>query len=321
MLKQQLIEKAASLGFAQVRVMAPERLAKWEAVALALGLDLSGRAVDPRETMPECRSVIQLIYPYRPFELDPPVAAPSAYYLASNASAQAARDLAAWLAAQGHRATSASALPEKALAERCGGGRYGRNGVIGVGEWGSRIALRAILTDAEIEPDALYDGDGFAEACGDCAACVSACPTGALDGTGHVDRARCLRAQADQLPFPEAWRQLLGGSFLGCDLCQDACPRNARVERVAVPDAVLRAFALEKILAGDLDGVAELIGANYARKKRLQARACIVAANLGRRDCLDAVRGLSEDESELVRDAASWAEGRLMGRAVEEKGG
>lgn len=310
MMKQQLIEKAQSLGFAQVRVMAPERLSKWEAVARSLNIDLSRRAVDPRDTMPACRSVIQLIYPYRPFELDPPQAVPSAYYVASHASAQAAKRLAAWLAEQGYPATGESALPEKALAERAGGGRYGRNGIIGAGAWGSRVALRSVLTDAALEPDPVYNGGGFAGECADCSACVAACPTGALDGSGHVDRALCLRAQPDSEPFPERWRHLLGGSFIGCDLCQDACPRNA-VDRAPVPGAVLEAFGLKKILGGDLDGVAALIGANYARKKRLQARACIVAANLDRRDCLEDVRALLQDDSELVRDAARWAVERL----------
>ncbi len=310
--KQLLIDRARELGFAQLRVLAPVRLEKWEAVALALNLDLSKRAVDPRATLPECRSVIQLVYPYQPFVLTPRRAVPSAYYLASNASSKAAKLLAAWIADEGHSATSESALPEKALAERACGGRYGRNGLIGAGAWGSSVALRSILTDALIEPDPAQAGDeASADACAGCAACVTACPTGALDGSGHVDRSLCLRAQPDSEPFPERWRSLLGGSFIGCDLCQDACPRNALVSRASVPDAVLEAFDLGKILAGNLEGVAELIGANYARKKRLQARACLLAANLGRRDCLKAVRALLDDDSELVRDAAAWASEKL----------
>lgn len=65
--------------------------------------------------------------------------------------------------------------------------------------------------------------------CGACSACVAACPTGALDGKGNLDRTRCLQAWASKGGEPppavsEAW----GAMLYGCSACLHACPFNRR---------------------------------------------------------------------------------------------
>lgn len=311
-MKRELERFARSLGFSNVYAMRPERFERWGDFVLAHPEYKPRRPKDdPRLTMPECRSVLLLVWPYQPFELEPSLAAPSAYYLASNASHLAAERVVSFLEERGHRATDDTNIPEKALAERVGAGKYGRNGIIAAPEHGSRIALQSILTDAQIEPDALEDGHEYSDECQNCDACMAACPVGALRGDGRVDVSRCLRAQSMGQPFPVEWRHLIEGSLIGCDLCQDCCPRNRAVSRIPVPQRLLTDMSLPKLLAGEVDGARDWIGANYARKQRMQARACMVAANLGRTDCLPQILALCEDEAELVRDAAEWARAQL----------
>ena len=56
------------------------------------------------------------------------------------------------------------------------------------------------------------------------------------------------------------------------------------------------------------------IGANYARKKRIQARACLIAANLGRTDCLPLLGPLTQDRTRRFYLHARWAIQSLTAR-------
>jgi len=62
-----------------------------------------------------------------------------------------------------------------------------------------------------------------------CRACVNACPTGALDGRGGLDRSRCLAhlTASSKSPIPENIDP--AGNIYGCDICQDVCPFNAGI--------------------------------------------------------------------------------------------
>ena len=73
-------------------------------------------------------------------------------------------------------------------------------------------------------------GDG----CGSCRRCISACPTGALVAPGVLDARKCLAwlVQATGV-FPFEFRVALEGRIYGCDDCQEICPANRLVARMA----------------------------------------------------------------------------------------
>jgi epoxyqueuosine reductase len=112
---------------------------------------------------------------------------------------------------------------EKVWARRAGLGWYGRNGLLVQPRLGTFTVLGGIAVDAEIEPDRPSE-DG----CGDCRACVDACPTGALSGDGLVDARACLSAMTTDRDGDPS-HLLAGRSAYGCDLCQEACPHNERL--------------------------------------------------------------------------------------------
>ena len=112
-------------------------------------------------------------------------------------------------------------------ARRAGVGFYGKNTMMITREHGSWVVLGTLVTDVEIEPTPPLDLD-----CGRCRLCIDACPTGALDEPGVLDANRCLSfwTQAPA-PVPEAYREELGASVYGCDICQDVCPWNRGIEK------------------------------------------------------------------------------------------
>lgn len=267
---------------------------------------------DARALMPEAQCVMLLAMPYRPFIPQEGEACVDAYYLTSNRAHEAVQTLAARIEETlSIRAQASPPVFLKPLAVRSGLGEFGRNGLVSVGRYGTRAAIQAILLDAKVAHEERMER-ALSASCQSCAACVAACPTRALDGSGRVDIARCLRAQPEGEAFPEAMRAKLGASLLGCDLCQRVCPRNAAVQPVEPPETLRQALELRELLEGRYKPLIPFLGKNNARKQRLIARALIAAANLKRSDLLEQVEALTGcAESEMVREHARWALGML----------
>ena len=272
---------------------------------------------DARSLMPEAKCVMLLAMPYQPFAFPAGSAHVDAYYLTSNRAHEAVQLLARRIEESlPVRALASPPIFIKPLAVRSGLGEFGRNGLVSVGPYGTRAAIQAILLDADIKPTE-QPGRALSASCENCRACVSACPVQALDGTGRVDVTRCLRAQPEGEAFPEALRGKLGGSILGCDLCQRVCPRNRAVHPVPAPEALCEALDLHALLGGRYQPLIPFLGKNNARRQRLTARALIAAANLNRRDLLPQIDALTEcRESDMVRQHARWA-GRTL-RAADQ---
>lgn len=221
----------------------------------------------------------------------------SAFYVASNAL---------------HSLTGKEALnmPLKPLITGFGIGAYGRSGLVAIPGAGTRFAAAVTGSDAEPDPKWEWREDRpLSEECADCSACVSACPNGALVGDGRLDVDKCLRAQAQYQspPMPPASRERLGGSVWGCEVCQQVCIRNGGQAPVRMPAELEEALTLKRLLCGDVSGLGAWIGTNYARPARMQARACLVAANMLRYDLLPDIQTLLKSQVEPVRDCAAWA--------------
>ncbi len=309
MLKEELSARAAELGFARMFVCPLPDYRRWRArVAAMPDRHFDSLTDDVSRVFPGECAAVALVWPYRPYEAPPGCATVSAYYPASDASHRAALELARWLVERGYRAVGSPNIPFKPVVTQSGHAAYGRNGVTGMAELGSRYTLQLVLTDAPLERDAPGPERGsLSRMCEHCDRCVRACPTGALDGTGRVNVYRCVRARSDEYPMDEAFRPHIGRSLYGCDVCQDVCPRNAQIRRQAMPEALRRALRLERLLAGDVADLAPYIGKNYARKARIQAKACVIAANLGRSDLLPRIEACLNSPVAFVQAHAQWA--------------
>ncbi len=262
--------QALSLGFdlcgvARAHPLDPSALDKWLGAGWDAGLkyvrERREARLDPSLLLPGARSVIALAASYapQPGEETPDGELIVARYARGrdyhNVVLKPARKLAAWLRSQGARVyceVDTGAVMEKAWAQEAGLGWIGKNGCLIHERLGSWLLLGALVTDAELAPDSPHP-----DRCGDCIACMPACPTAAIPEPRFIDARRCLAYHTIEHrgPIPPELSSLAPGRVFGCDICQDVCPWNRRprpgtlVQLRARPEQT--ALSLNDILALD----------------------------------------------------------------------
>jgi epoxyqueuosine reductase len=292
---------------------------------------MGGARADPRAWAAWARSVAVFADPY-PGAADPPpdpsrgvisrYARGSDYHGVLRAKLDA---LAALFARHGRLAlpfVDTSPLMEKALAAAGGLGWIGKNGNLlrrGMGSW---FFLGGIATDADWEPT-----PRAAEECGDCVACLPACPTGAIVSPGVVDARRCISYLTIELKgaMPAEMRPQVGSRIFGCDDCQEVCPWNSGSGPEADPAYLPRSPAPGPLL---LD-LASLEREEFQHRFRgtpvrragwrgLLRNVMVALGNWGSTEALPgAAHGLAHPEP-LVRAHAAWALGRIGGAAARD---
>ena len=121
---------------------------------------------------------------------------------------------------------------ERDLAYRSGLGWFGKNSMFISKKFGSYTIIGSLLLNKKIGPskNTVLEADH----CGQCRACIPACPTGAIDITSRqIVAEKCLSTYTIEL-FKDA-DAIPGGEncdeIFGCDICQDVCPWNQRLLR------------------------------------------------------------------------------------------
>jgi epoxyqueuosine reductase len=237
------------------------------------------------------------------------------------------RPLVESLRAAGHAARAAvDSMPvfERAWAVRAGVGFVGKNCCLIVPGLGSHVFLAAVVTSAELAPDA-----PMRERCGECRLCLDGCPTRAFVDARVMDARRCIsyltiehRGAID----PEL-RPQIGQWLFGCDACQDVCPfnRGARESPAFAEFGEGGASELdpEQLIELNDDQFAALTrGSPLRRAKRegLARNAAIVLGNARARRALPVLRRVAQaDGSAVVREAARWAADRIEQSSEPER--
>ena len=129
--------------------------------------------------------------------------------------------------------TDSAPVMELPLAEKAGLGWRGKHTLLLSREAGSTFFIGEILVDLPLPVD-----EARGAHCGQCEACITACPTNAILGPGRLDARRCISYLTIELKgnIPEALRPLIGNRIYGCDDCQLVCPWNKFAQRGMLPD-------------------------------------------------------------------------------------
>ena len=228
---------------------------------------------------------------------------------------QIAEQVAVFIEKEGYRAIHGQQIPLKYAACEIGLGSYGWNGLLTTAEFGSYVALRAVVTDAELEPDVFEPPE---MPCEGCRKCLSACPTGALFAPYKVDPALCINPLTRRKDdIPRALRKKMDNWVCGCDICQEACPINRRLEaRLPDPRAGFDPVnhTSHRLLAG-LARTPDLIGLlNNMRSPVMQRNAVIALANIGTAEAMDLIARFENNDDDRLDEYVSWAIDRAAQR-------
>ncbi len=123
---------------------------------------------------------------------------------------------------------------ERDLAYRAGLGWFGKNSMLISKKHGSFVMIGSLLLNKKID---LSQKNKDVDHCGQCRKCVDACPTNAIDPETRTIKAfDCISTftiEQFKPTDPVSEKMNLSSGFVfGCDICQDVCPWNMRIDRL-----------------------------------------------------------------------------------------
>jgi epoxyqueuosine reductase len=208
-------------------------------------------------------------------------------------------------------------LLERELAQQASLGWIGKNTSLIHPQHGSYFFLGELLLSLDLETDE----PSTADRCGNCTACIEACPTGALVAPRTLDARRCISYLTieNRAAIPEPIRPLLGDRVFGCDVCQEVCPWNRRFARPTDQSAFKPLHpSLDLVTLLGLDESAfhaRSRGTPLSRPRRrgLLRNAAVVLGNLGDPAAIPALEAARSDPDPLIADHAAWAIKQIKG--------
>ena len=307
--------------------------------AIGSGLRLD-RMVDPQDRLPGARSVIVAVYDYfRERFPDNLVGKVGRLYQSrsyieppTRLGGARVRLMRQFLEGKGMQVGRwfmiSSGVPDRLAAIRAGTGQIGRNTFFCAPDIGTFVLIHTFIVDAEL----VYDSPAEGSHCPpNCRLCIEACPTGAIVDEFRLNPRRCLTYNhvvnvhgfRNTTPYidPEI-RAKMASWIHGCDLCQEACPRNRAKLKADLPsnaflEETAKKFSLTGLLRMDPETekkmVAPLLYTYMQERKYFQRNAAVALGNSGDPEIIPYLVQIMEDPEELVRAHAAWALGHIGG--------
>jgi len=160
---------------------------------------------------------------------------------------------------EGRLFVDSAPIQEKLWARQAGLGWQGKNTNVISRDLGSWFFLGELVVNVELD----YDSP-IADYCGNCRACIEACPTQALTDY-RLDARRCLSyltIEYKDALIPEAFQDKMNNWIFGCDICQDVCPWNRFAKETREPAY----FPAEENIAPDLNVLSRISESAYRKR-------------------------------------------------------
>jgi epoxyqueuosine reductase len=208
------------------------------------------KRLDPTKLVEGAKSVISVLYNYFPEEKQNPDSYQISKYAYGEDYHLVIKDYLKTLLQQmqeqfgdfyGRVFVDSAPILEKAWAAKSGLGWVGKNANLITKSVGSFYFIAEIIVDIDLEEDAPTTNH-----CGNCTACIDACPTEAIIAPYVVDGSKCISYATIELKdqIPSYFLNHMDDWMFGCDVCQDVCPWN----RFATPHQEPRFAPNEKLL-------------------------------------------------------------------------
>ena len=347
-LKQSIKEKVRQLGFFLAGVTLPEPPPHYSTFENWLAQDRHGsmnyladersrtRRADPKQILPECKSILVLATPY-----NPPLPMGEGLGVRDNvkiaAYAQGAdyhdilparmQELVQFIEAQvggpvkNRWYTDTGPILERDLAQRAGIGWIGKNSMLINPKQGSYFFLSEILLDLELEPDAPFITDH----CGTCTRCIQACPTQCILPDRTLAAQHCISYLTIELKddIPLELRDKIGDWAFGCDICQMVCPWNRFASKGdSAFDAPSTARKTPHTLTEELTLTPQAFNSRFKRTPPQRAKRrgylrniAVVLGNIGDMHALPVLQNALNDEEPMIREHAQWAINKITNKA------
>jgi epoxyqueuosine reductase len=346
-LKSTIKEKARQLGFVLAGVTTPDppphysTFEQWLAEGQHgtmdyLATDRSrARRANPREILPECKSILVLATPYptpsRKGQRDGEILGEVASYAIGSdyhdILPARMQQLIQFIEQQVEHPvtnrwyTDTGPILERDLAQRAGIGWIGKNTCLINPKKGSYFLLSEILLDLELEPDAPFVTDH----CGTCTRCIQACPTDCILPNRTIDARRCISYLTIELKddIPAEMRDKTGDWIFGCDICQDVCPWNRFAGEgdpafEADPSSALRTAPS---LTEELSLTPQAFNQRFkgspikrAKRRGYLRNVAVALGNTGNMHDLPILQNAMNDEEPMIREHAQWAIDKIKSR-------
>jgi epoxyqueuosine reductase len=333
-LKQAIKDKSRQLGFTLAGVTSSAPPLHYNIFEQWLGQNMHGtmnylteeksrlRRSDPKEILPECKSILVLAIPYAPLRQDERSLQIASYALGDDyhdVLPQKLQEIVSFIEAEvGHSIpnrfyTDTGPILERELAQRAGLGWIGKNSMLIHPDAGSTFFLAEILLGIELEPDEPFATDH----CGTCTRCITACPTQCILPNRTLDARRCISYLTieNKDEIPDELRPHIQNWVFGCDICQQVCPWN-RFSLSADP-----AFETKiplPVLSADLLLTSVEFNQRFKKSpiKRAKRRGYLrnlatTMGNRGDKKDIDILKQTTQHEEQLVAKHANWAIGKL----------
>ena len=293
------------------------------------------RRADPKQILPECKSILVLAMPYTPVSTGGRVAprdfrGATRDHIAKVASYALGDDyhdiipprlklIVQFIEEQlGHSIpnryyTDTGPILERDLAQRAGLGWIGKNTLLINPKAGSTFFLAEILLGIELEPDDPIITDH----CGTCTRCIEACPMQCILPNRTLDARRCISYLTIELKedTPAELRLLMKDWIFGCDICQQVCPWNRfspQANSAFEPKIPL------PVLTSDLTLTSVEFNQRFKKSpiKRAKRRGylrniAVAIGNIGNENDIPILEQAMQDNEPMVHEHAKWAKEKL----------
>ena len=340
-LKEAIKDKARQLGFILAGVTTPEPPPHYATFENWLAQGYHGtmnylaedrsrlRRADPREILPECKSILVLATPYNsphPRAHSPRERGEIASYAWGqdyhDVLPERMKELVQFIEEQvgclvkNRWYTDTGPILERDLAQRAGIGWIGKNTCLIHPKEGSYFLLSEIFLDLDLEPDSAFVTDH----CGTCTRCIDACPTDCILPNRTIDATRCISYLTIELKaeIPTELREKIGNWVFGCDICQMVCPWNrfAGQGDPALGNDQPSYELSDELAISPQEFNRRFKGSPIKRAKRrgYLRNVAVALGNTGDMHILPVLQNAVNHEEPMVREHAKWAIDKITSR-------